>query len=183
MVWITYGLLWCFYQLFWLSFWWHPFTAEDPLVNKWWNAKFLQICSDEETNSSTSWMAWGWVNTEQIFIFGWTTPVMYQTFTAWPLNEIYWVCWHTELFCSIGANKQTADSVAQRTSGATQLASGRADLPSLNPLIKALLNCQKLQKANKTAAAAKETVSLHVQILKKVKNKLRWTEHVHVWSL
>ncbi len=34
------------------SFWWHPFTAEDPLVSKLCNAKFLQICSDEETNSS-----------------------------------------------------------------------------------------------------------------------------------
>ncbi len=45
-VWITCGLLWCFYQLFGLSFWRHPFTAEDPLVSKW----FLQICSDEETN-------------------------------------------------------------------------------------------------------------------------------------
>ncbi len=31
-VWIIYGLLWCFYQLFELSFWRHPFTAEDPLV-------------------------------------------------------------------------------------------------------------------------------------------------------
>ncbi len=51
-VWITCGLLWCFYQLFGLSFWRHPFTAEDPLVNQWCNAKFLQICSDEETNSS-----------------------------------------------------------------------------------------------------------------------------------
>ncbi len=56
------GLLWCFYQLFGLSFWRHPFTAEDPLVSKWCNAAFLQICSDEETNSSTSWMAWGWVH-------------------------------------------------------------------------------------------------------------------------
>ncbi len=37
------GLLWCFYQLFGLSFWRHPFTAEDPLVSKWWNATFLQI--------------------------------------------------------------------------------------------------------------------------------------------
>ncbi len=36
MVWITCGLLWCFYQLFGLSFWRHPFTAEDPLVSKWW---------------------------------------------------------------------------------------------------------------------------------------------------
>ncbi len=33
------------------SFWRHPFTAEDPLASKWWNATFLQICSDEETNS------------------------------------------------------------------------------------------------------------------------------------
>ncbi len=39
------GLLWCFYQLFGLSFWRHPFTAEDPLVSKWCNATFLQICS------------------------------------------------------------------------------------------------------------------------------------------
>ncbi len=37
------GLLWCFYQLFGLSFWRHPFTAEHPLLRHWWNAKFLQI--------------------------------------------------------------------------------------------------------------------------------------------
>ncbi len=42
-------LLWCFYQLFGLSFWRHPFTAEDPLVSKWSNATFSK--SDEETNS------------------------------------------------------------------------------------------------------------------------------------
>ncbi len=28
-----------FYQLFGLSFWRHPFTAEDPLVSKWCSAK------------------------------------------------------------------------------------------------------------------------------------------------
>ncbi len=50
------GLWWCFYQLFGLSFWRHPFTAEDPFMSKWCNATFLQICSDEKTNSSTSWM-------------------------------------------------------------------------------------------------------------------------------
>ncbi len=33
MDWITCGLLW-------LSFWRHPFTAEDPLVNKWCNDTF-----------------------------------------------------------------------------------------------------------------------------------------------
>ncbi len=37
-----------------LSVVWHPLTAEDPLVSKWCNAKFPQICSDEYTNSSNS---------------------------------------------------------------------------------------------------------------------------------
>ncbi len=42
-LWITCGLLWCFYQLFRLSFWRHPFTAEHPLLSKWCNDTFLQI--------------------------------------------------------------------------------------------------------------------------------------------
>ncbi len=42
-VWITCGLLWCFYQLFGLSFWRHPFTAEHPLLRHWCSATFLQI--------------------------------------------------------------------------------------------------------------------------------------------
>ncbi len=29
---------------------------------RWYKATCLRICSDEETNSSTSWMAWGWVH-------------------------------------------------------------------------------------------------------------------------
>ncbi len=65
-MWITWGFLWCFYQLFGLSCWWHPFTAEDPLVSKWCNAKFNQICSDEWTNLSIFWMAWGGVNFQLI---------------------------------------------------------------------------------------------------------------------
>ncbi len=36
-VWITCGLLWCFYQLFGLSFWRHPFTAEHPLLRHWYS--------------------------------------------------------------------------------------------------------------------------------------------------
>ncbi len=28
--------------------------AEDPLLTKWYNAKFFQICFDEETNASKS---------------------------------------------------------------------------------------------------------------------------------
>ncbi len=81
LVWIICGLLWCFYQLFGLSFWRHPFTAEDPLVNKRCNATFLQICSDEETNSSTSWMTWGrgWAHFQQMFIFGWTPLLIHVT--------------------------------------------------------------------------------------------------------
>ncbi len=43
------GLLWCFSQLFGLSFWRHPFTTKDLLVvSKWCNAKFLQIYSNQE---------------------------------------------------------------------------------------------------------------------------------------
>ncbi len=52
-----------------LSFWRHPFIAEDPLVSMWWNATFLRICSHEEANSSTSLMAWGCVTAQQIFIY------------------------------------------------------------------------------------------------------------------
>ncbi len=51
------GLLWCVYQLFGLILT-HTFTAEDPMVIKSCNATFLQIYSHEQTNSSTSWMAW-----------------------------------------------------------------------------------------------------------------------------
>ncbi len=50
------------------SFWRHPFTADDPLVNNWCDAKFLQICFNEETNS---WMSWRSAN----FQFEWTIPV------------------------------------------------------------------------------------------------------------
>ncbi len=39
---ITCGLLWCFYQLFGLSFWRHPFTAEHPLLRHWCRDTFLQ---------------------------------------------------------------------------------------------------------------------------------------------
>ncbi len=67
-LWITCGLLFCYYQLFGLLFWRHPFTAEDALVSKWHNATFLQICSDEETISSTSLMAWGWQHFQNFFI-------------------------------------------------------------------------------------------------------------------
>ncbi len=46
-MWITGGLLWCFYQLFWQ----HLFTAEDPLVSKWWN-KLIYILHGLSTFSA-----------------------------------------------------------------------------------------------------------------------------------
>ncbi len=96
------GLLWCFYQLFGLSFWRHPFTAEHPLVNKWCNARFLQIYSDEETH-----LRLGWSEDEHIFIFGWTIPVsgipvfffsrVHLGFDGFPEQHLGWehfpVCW------------------------------------------------------------------------------------------
>ncbi len=70
-VWITFGLLWCFFQLFGLSFWRHPFTAY--LIHWWANDVMLHLSkSDEDTNLSTSRMGWRWVRFWQIFIF---TPI------------------------------------------------------------------------------------------------------------
>ncbi len=67
---VVFWIIVCLYLLFGLSSWRHPFTAEDPLVSKWYKAKFLQICSDEEKKtSSTSWMAWERVHFQLIFIF------------------------------------------------------------------------------------------------------------------
>ncbi len=54
-MWITCGLLWCFYQLFGLSFWRHPFTAEDPMVSKWCNATFLHISMKKLTLLHLVW--------------------------------------------------------------------------------------------------------------------------------
>ncbi len=50
------------YQLFGLSFWWHPFTAEDPLMSKWCNGTFLQICSISSTH-----LHFGWLEGKYIF--------------------------------------------------------------------------------------------------------------------
>ncbi len=53
-----------------------PSLQEHPLVSKWCNAYISFSKSDEETNSSTSWLAWEWVSFQQIVIFGWTTPLI-----------------------------------------------------------------------------------------------------------
>ncbi len=76
-VWITCVLLWCFYQLFGLSFWRHPFTAEHPLLSKrcnatflqiWWRNKLIYILDDLRVSKSSALF---------IFIFGWTIPLIH----------------------------------------------------------------------------------------------------------
>ncbi len=65
------GVVWIivmFYLLFGFSFWRHPFTAEDPLVSKWCNAKFLQIYSEDEASSSASWMSVIKFSAKQFFL-------------------------------------------------------------------------------------------------------------------
>ncbi len=91
-LWITCGLLWCFNQLFGLSFWRHPFTADDPLVSKWCNATFLQICSDEESNSSASWTAWGCGNFLHIFIFECTVSLWIGQDSLFVQHIAFWQC-------------------------------------------------------------------------------------------
>ncbi len=57
------GSLWCFDHLFGLSFWRHPFTAEHPLLSKWWKATFLQIWSSSK------------LILDGLKLFGWTIPL------------------------------------------------------------------------------------------------------------
>ncbi len=56
------GLLWCFYQLFGLSYWWHSFTEEDPFVSKWCKATniyiyifFFFLYSDSQSSLMLFW--------------------------------------------------------------------------------------------------------------------------------
>lgn len=69
-----------------------------------------------------------------------------------PPNENIWFRWHTELLCSIGANKQAAASMAQCISGATQLHSGRAASPSTD---------QSSSKLPETTEGRQECCSSH----------------------
>ncbi len=62
-------------DFFYVNFcWWHPFSAEDPLVSKWlfqifqffwWRNKLIY-----------TWMTWRWGHFQQIFIFGSTIQIL-----------------------------------------------------------------------------------------------------------
>ncbi len=55
-VWITWGLLWCFYQQFGLSFWWHPFTAEDLQGKVIWHHQPKQESSPQLCRQKIGWV-------------------------------------------------------------------------------------------------------------------------------
>ncbi len=69
-MWITWGLLWCFYQLFGLSFWRHPFTAEDH----WWASDVTLHFSKSVLMKKQTWIRLG-VNYLQMFNFKRTIPL------------------------------------------------------------------------------------------------------------
>ncbi len=62
MVWITCGLLWCFYQLFGHLFWWQKFNAEDPLMSK----RIVILCHKKEKHRTCAplmlWKIMGYQN-------------------------------------------------------------------------------------------------------------------------
>ncbi len=69
-MWVTFGLLWCFHQLFGLSFWRHSFTAEDLLMSKWC---YIYINLKKQTHLHLRWP-----EGEYILISGWTIPLILQ---------------------------------------------------------------------------------------------------------
>ncbi len=70
---ITCGLLWCFYQLFGLSFWRHPFTAEHPLLRHWCSDTFLHTWWRNKLIYILDGLSVGTFLAN--FIFGWIIPL------------------------------------------------------------------------------------------------------------
>ncbi len=80
------GLLWYFYQLFGLSFWWHPFTADDPLVSKWrdaiqffkyfwWRNKLFYILNGLRVSTLlATFLLWLW--SADFLILRWTWHIL-----------------------------------------------------------------------------------------------------------
>ncbi len=70
-------ILWCFYQLFGLSLWRHPFTPEEPLASKWregifspnmfrWRNKLISILDGLRVRTFSFW---GWLFLYFFFFF------------------------------------------------------------------------------------------------------------------
>ncbi len=60
-------LLWCLVSALWTLI----LTAPILLLRKKCNVKCLQICSDEGSNSSRFWLAWGRVHFQILFVLFW----------------------------------------------------------------------------------------------------------------
>ncbi len=106
-VWITCGLLWCFYQLFGLSFWRHPFTAEDPLLRQWCCDTFLQICWRNKLIFILDGLRVS--NFKQMFIFGWTMTLTPKA-SQWAVLHIHT---HFKRYAVIQPNEQMFPSQIQ----------------------------------------------------------------------
>ncbi len=81
------GLEWCgllvdYYYVFTSS---HSDGTHSLQSIHWWASDVMLHFSksDEETNSSTSWKVWGWVQFQRILIFGWTSPMIFITQLNW----------------------------------------------------------------------------------------------------
>ncbi len=67
--WIICGLLRCFYQLFGLSSWRHPFTAEHPLVSKCCDAKFFNsVLMKKQTHLHLGWPEGEYIFSKALFL-------------------------------------------------------------------------------------------------------------------
>ncbi len=80
---------------------WTILTAPIHYNSKLFNATFLQIRPDKETNSSTSWMAWGWIHFQWILMYGLTihlkqhalwTLACGSTLTDWHVQSQFSCC-------------------------------------------------------------------------------------------
>ncbi len=130
--WITCKILWCFYQLFGLSFWRHTFTADETLVREGYTAKFLQICSDDEPNSSHLHLGDG-LSVSKCIIFGLTILLIHfnknthKLFTAF-CHSVWWkwsdvwpsVLTHTQILCSAFNLAKCTHTHREHTPGAVR---------------------------------------------------------------
>ncbi len=111
-VWITCGLLWCFYQLFGLSFWRHPFTAEHPLLRHWCRDTFLQ-----------TW----WRNKLILILDGLRVRIVMQIMLQCAKNKIY--CLKTRA-CFLSFNFEANDLDVSLTALARLCRFGRCFYPN-----------------------------------------------------
>ncbi len=116
------GLLWCFYQLFGLSFWRSLIDPIQWMGAKWCNAKFLQICFNYETHLHLGWAQcesvfstfaflaevffWLWTVMKMINVCNWTGGIM-GSWTGWSQRS---VCFRPGRLAATLSERVTADT-------------------------------------------------------------------------